>query len=58
MNDILREYAANPDRLKELAEHSGISVIKDNPMGITIHFDKPLSEEVLVLEGAYKHKED
>lgn len=58
MNDILREYVANPDRLKELAEHSGISVIKDNPMGITIHFDKPLSEEVMVLDEAYKYTED
>lgn len=58
MNDILREYVANPDRLKELEKDFGIYVIKDNAMGVTIRFIKPLSEEVRVLDEAYKYKED
>ena len=58
MNDILREYVANPDRLKELEKDFGIYVIKDNAMGVTIRFIKPLSEEVMVLDEAYKYMED
>jgi len=58
MNDILREYVANPDRLKELEKDFGIYVIKDNALAVTIRISKPLSEEVLVLEEAYKYKED
>lgn len=54
-NDILREYVANPERLKELTEDFGINVIKDNPMGVTIHFTKPLNTEVKVLDEALKY---
>lgn len=55
MNDILREYVANPDRLKQLTEDFGIYVIDDNPMGVTIRFTKPLNEEVKVLDEALKY---
>jgi len=55
MNDILREYVANPDRLKELTEDFGIYVKSDDPMGVTIRFIKPLNEEVRVLDEALKY---
>jgi hypothetical protein len=58
MNDILREYVANSDRLKELERDFGIYIIKDDAMGVTIRFSKPLGKEVLVLDEAYKYKED
>ena len=58
MNDILREYVANPDRLKELEKDFGIYVIEDNAIGVTVRFVKPLGEEVTVLEEAYTYKED
>lgn len=52
--EILREYVANPVKLKELSEESGIYIIKDDPLGVTVRFTKKeitCEEKILDMSG-------
>ena len=52
--EILREYVANPVKLKELSEESGIYIIKDDPLGVTVRFTKKEitgEEKILDMSG-------